>query len=62
MNVGELITHLKTMDQNLPVFYVMFDDGYNVTALTSEDVISSSLEDEHGKEVQCVILGEGWLC
>jgi hypothetical protein len=62
MNVKELITHLKIMDQNLPVFYVMFDDGYNTTELTPDDVIQTTLEDKDGKEVECIALGEGWLC
>ncbi len=62
MIVSELIEHLKTLDQTLPVFYVMFDDGYNVTKLTPQDVIATELEDEKtGKEFSCVVLGEGWL-
>jgi hypothetical protein len=62
MNVGELIEYLKTQRQDLPVYYVMFDDGYNVTEVTPKDVISSStLENKEGKEFPCIIIGEGWL-
>ena len=62
MNVRELIGHLKKMDQSLPVYYVMFDDGYNVIDLTESDIIATRLEDKDGKEITCVALGEGWLC
>ncbi len=61
MIVGELIKHLQTMPQDLQVSYVMFDDGYNITKLGQEDVITSTLEDDKGKEFPCVIIGEGWL-
>jgi hypothetical protein len=61
MNVSGLIAHLKKLPQDLTVFYVMFDDGYNITKLSSEDVIQSTLEDDNGKEFPCITLGEGWL-
>lgn len=61
MTVGELIEHLKGLKQDLPVYYVMFDDGYNVISLTQNDIVVSSLEDGSGKEFECVTLGEGWL-
>jgi hypothetical protein len=60
MKVRDLIKHLKTLDQTLPVFYVMFDDGYNIVSLTSHDVIETTMEKDD-KEFSCVVLGEGWL-
>lgn len=61
MKVSELIQKLQELPQDLPVFYVMFDDGYNITPLTPKDIVSKPLEDNEGKEFMALTLGEGWL-
>lgn len=61
LTVGELIKCLQKLDQALPVFYVMFDDGYNIQRLTEQDIIAQTLETDKGKEFPALVLGEEWL-
>ena len=61
MIVAELIKQLQEMPQDLPVYYVMFDDGYNMKEISDTDVVITELEDDDGKEVYGVVFGEGWL-
>ena len=61
MKVSELIEHLKTIPQDIPVFYVMFDDGYNIVEITSNDIFVQDLEDETGNPLPSVVIGEEWL-
>ena len=61
LTVGELKERLKLLDQTLPVYYVMFDDGYNIVPLTEDDIVSTTLEDNNEKEFSALTLGEGWL-
>ena len=61
MIVKEMIEKLQKMPQELPIFYVMFDDGYNVTELSDGDVVQTTLEANDGKEFPAIVFGEGWL-
>jgi hypothetical protein len=61
MLVRDLITHLQTLPQDLPVLYVMFDDGYNIKEIEKGDVIVSKIIEKDNKDFPCVVLGEGWL-
>lgn len=60
LTVGELKERLKLLDQTLPVYYVMFDDGYNIVPLTEDDIVVTVLENSEG-EIKTLTLGEGWL-
>jgi hypothetical protein len=63
MKVKELIEHLKSLNQELDVYFTMFDDGYHFYSLTKEDVIESRLESyESGKEFPACIIGEEYNC
>ena len=61
MIVKDLIEQLQKMSQELQVYYVMFDDGYNIVKLSDKDIIATTLEDDNGKEFKAIVLGEGWL-
>lgn len=61
MKICELIEHLKTLNPDLPVYYVMFDDEYNIAELTQKDIVVTQLEDKQGKEFDALTFGEGWL-
>jgi len=60
MIVKQMIEKLQTLPQELPVYYVMFDDGYNIVELRDSDVLAMTLEKDD-KEFQAVVFGEGWL-
>jgi hypothetical protein len=57
MNVRELIEHLKTMDQDLEVWYLSGGEyGYQAT---TEEAREYELEDpETGKDFRVCIIGE----
>jgi len=59
ITVAQLIEHLRTLPQDLPVYRTIFDDGYNWYPLLPEDVRKDSLENlETEKEFDCVTIGD----
>ena len=57
MNVGELIEHLKTLDQNLEVWYC--ENGDNFYKVTVNEARQYTLADEDGNnEFEVCLLGE----
>lgn len=61
LTVKDLIVCLQNLPQDLPVYWVMFDDGYNTTALTEEDIKITVLENCNGDEFKTLTIGEEWL-
>lgn len=59
--VRELINCLQSLDPTLPVYFVMFDDGYNITKLTDRDIHPQDLEMPNGERFQALVIGEEWL-
>ena len=59
ITVAQLIGHLRTLPQDLPVYRMVFEDGYIPYPLLPEDVKKGTLEiPETGKEFDCVLIGD----
>lgn len=62
MIVSELIEHLKTLNPDLEILYVMFDDGYSFYKLKKEDVREGTYEDySDGEEHIACLIGEEFM-
>ena len=57
MKVSELIEHLKTLDQELEVWYTV-DYCFNCYRATTNEIRRYVLEDEKGEDMPVCLLGE----
>jgi hypothetical protein len=62
MKVSELIEHLKTINQDLPVMFVIWEGGYYFYPITPENIRESEYEScADMKYYPACIIGEDFI-